>query len=245
MVAGPGARVVIFRRIRLSVTKLTAMARMALVIGANRGIGLALCRRLKDRGRDVIAVCRQSSPALDALGVRVEPGVDVTSDEAVVGLARRLAGVALDEIICNAGILREHGLDDVVFDDIRAQLEVNAIAPVRVVAALRRNLRRGGKIALITSRMGSIGDNGSGGYYGYRMSKAALNAAGMSLARDLASSGIAVAILHPGYVRTDMTDNAGSAAPEDAAAQLVDRLDALTLETTGTFWHANGQVLPW
>jgi NAD(P)-dependent dehydrogenase (short-subunit alcohol dehydrogenase family) len=221
------------------------MARTALVTGANRGIGLALCRRLKERGREVIGVCRKSSPALDALGVRVEAGVDVTSDDAVSGLARRLAGVALDELICSAGILREDGLDDAAYDDIRAQLEVNAIAPLRVVAALRKNLRPGGKVALITSRMGSIGDNGSGGYYGYRMSKAALNAAGMSLARDLASSGVAVAILHPGYVRTDMTDGAGNIDPADAAAQLVDRIDGLTPETTGTFWHANGQVLPW
>jgi len=221
------------------------MSRTALVTGANRGIGLALCRRLKERGRDVIAVCRKSSPALDALGVRVEPDVDVTSDEAVAALAKRLSGVALDELICNAGILREDGLDDRAYDDIREQFEVNAIAPVRVVAALRRNLPHGSKVALITSRMGSIGDNGSGGYYGYRMSKAALNAAGMSLARDLASAGVAVAILHPGYVRTDMTDGAGNIDPADAAAQLVDRIDALTSETTGTFWHANGQVLPW
>ena len=221
------------------------MARTALVTGANRGIGLALCGRLKERGREVIGVCRKSSPGLDALGVRVEAGVDVTSDDAVAGLARRLEGVALDELICSAGILREDGLDDAAYDDIRAQLEVNAIAPLRVVAALHRSVRRGGKIALITSRMGSIGDNGSGGYYGYRMSKAALNAAGMSLARDLASSGVAVAILHPGYVRTDMTDGAGNIDPADAAAQLVDRIDALTSETTGTFWHANGQVLPW
>jgi len=93
--------------------------------------------------------------------------------------------------------------------------------------------------------MGSIGDNGSGGYYGYRMSKAALNAAGMSLARDLAPSGIAVAILHPGFVRTQMTEGSGNIDPDEAAAQLVDRLEALSLETTGTFWHANGQVLPW
>ena len=221
------------------------MSRTALVTGANRGIGLALCRRLKERGRDVIAVCRKSSPALDALGVRVEAGVDVTSDEAVASLAKRLSGVAVDELICNAGILREDGLDDRAYDEIREQLEVNAIAPLRVVAALHGNLRRGGKIALITSRMGSVADNGSGGYYGYRMSKAALNAAGMSLARDLAASGIAVAILHPGFVRTDMTDGTGNIDPADAAGQLVDRLDALTPETTGTFWHANGQILPW
>ena len=221
------------------------MARTALVTGANRGIGLALCKRLKERGRNVIAVCRKSSPALDALGIRVEADVDVTSDAAVAGLARRLRGVALDELICNAGILRDDELDDAAFDDIRAQFEVNAIAPLRVVVALRLNLPRGGKIALITSRMGSIGDNGSGGHYGYRMSKAALNAAGMSLARDLAPSGIAVAILHPGYVRTDMTEGEGNVDPADAAAQLCDRIDALGPETTGTFWHANGQVLPW
>ena len=91
----------------------------------------------------------------------------------------------------------------------------------------------------------SIGDNGSGGYYGYRMSKAALNAAGMSLARDLRGAGVAVAILHPGPVRTDMTGGAGNIEPDDAAKQLVDRIDALKLETTGTFWHANGEVLPW
>ena len=225
--------------------KLRAMSRTALVTGANRGIGLALCRRLKERGRDVIAACRKSSPALDALGVRVETGVDVTADEAVASLAKRLSGVALDELICNAGILREDGLDDRAYDEIRAQVEVNAIAPLRVVAALHRSLRRGGKIALITSRMGSIGDNGSGGYYGYRMSKAALNAAGMSLARDLAAAGVSVAILHPGYVRTDMTARSGNVEPDEAAKQLLARIDALTPETTGTFWHANGQVLPW
>jgi len=77
------------------------------------------------------------------------------------------------------------------------------------------------------------------------MSKAALNAAGVSLARDLAAAGVAVAILHPGFVRTEMTERTGNVDPADAAKQLVDRIDALTPETTGTFWHANGQVLPW
>ena len=124
-------------------------------------------------------------------------------------------------------------------------MEVNAIGALRVVKALHRNVRRGGKIALMTSRMGSIGDNGSGGYYAYRMSKAALNAAGMSMARDLAPAGIAVAILHPGYVRTDMTEGSGNIDPADAAKQLVERIDQLSMESTGTFWHANGQVLPW
>jgi len=221
------------------------MTKTALVTGANRGIGLALCRQLKEGGRQVIAVSRRSSPELDALGVRVEAGVDVTSDGDVLALARRLDGVVLDELWCNAGILIADDLESARLDDVRAQLEVNAIAPLRVVKALRGTLRRGSKIALTTSRMGSIADNGSGAYYGYRMSKAALNAAGMSLARDLREAGIAVAILHPGFVRTQMTEGTGNVDPAEAAKQLVARVDALTLETSGTFWHANGQTLPW
>jgi NAD(P)-dependent dehydrogenase (short-subunit alcohol dehydrogenase family) len=220
-------------------------SRTVLVVGANRGIGLALCKRFKSLGREVIAACRKTSPALGALGVRVETDVDVTDDANVAALAKRLEGVALDELVCNAGILHEDDLGGVDLADVEAQLEVNAIGPLRVVKALRQNLRKGGKLALITSRMGSIADNGSGGYYGYRMSKAALNAAGMSLARDLRGAGVAVAILHPGYVRTDMTSGSGTVDPDDAAKQLIDRIDALTPETTGTFWHANGQVLPW
>jgi NAD(P)-dependent dehydrogenase (short-subunit alcohol dehydrogenase family) len=221
------------------------MAKTALVTGANRGIGLALCARLKQSGREVIAVCRRSSHELDALGVRVEADVDITSDAAVAALARRIGTVALDELWCNAGVLREDHLNDVDLGDVRTLFEVNALGALRVVKALHRLIPRGGKIALMTSRMGSIGDNGSGGYYAYRMSKAALNAAGMSLARDLEPAGIAVAILHPGFVRTEMTGRSGNVEPADAAKQLVERVDQLSLETTGTFWHASGQTLPW
>ena len=233
---------------RMSSSQSTSVPRVALVVGANRGIGLALCRRLAARGRRVIAACRTSSPELDAErahGVQVETGVDVTVASSVDDLARRLAGGPIDDLVCSAGILRGDDLDDLSMDEVRAQIEVNAVGPLRVVKALRPRLARGAKIALITSRMGSIGDNGSGGSYGYRMSKAALNAAGVSLARDLAGDGVAVAILHPGYVRTQMTGGHGNVDAETAAAQLVDRLDALTLATTGTFWHANGEVLPW
>jgi NAD(P)-dependent dehydrogenase (short-subunit alcohol dehydrogenase family) len=90
-----------------------------------------------------------------------------------------------------------------------------------------------------------MADNSSGGYYGYRMSKAALNAAGVSLAVDLRPQGVAVVILHPGYVRTDMTSGHGSVEPADAARMLLARIDALTLEGTGRFLHANGEPLPW
>lgn len=218
---------------------------IVLVTGANRGIGLALCRRFAGRGDQVIAVCRKSAPELDRLGVRVEAGVDVRKDHDVAALAERLAGVKLDVLVLNAGILRHEALEDLDLPSVREQFEVNALGPLRVTAALLPNLGPGAKIALMTSRMGSIGDNGSGGYYGYRMSKAALNAAGVSLARDLAPRHIAVAILHPGYVRTDMTGGSGGVEPDDAARMLIARIDALTPETSGTFWHADGQTLPW
>ena len=219
-----------------------------LITGANRGIGLALVQAHVARGDRVIGACRHGSDALAQTGARVEDGVDVGDDAAVADLARRLDGVRIDVLWLNAGIMARNALgsiDAAGFASARQQFEVNALGPLRVAQALLPNLGEGSKVGIITSRMGSIADNGSGGHYGYRMSKAALNAAGMSMARDLAPSGIAVAILHPGYVRTDMTGKSGNIDAADAAAQLVDRLDGLTPETTGTFWHANGQVLPW
>jgi NAD(P)-dependent dehydrogenase (short-subunit alcohol dehydrogenase family) len=217
----------------------------ALVTGGNRGIGLALARRLAARGDQVIGVCRNASAELRAVAARVEQGVDVTSEAALAALADRLGDTALDLVVLNAGILREDRFDRVNLTDVRAQLEVNAIAPLATVLALRRSLRRGTKIAAITSRMGSIADNTSGGSYGYRMSKAALNAMAVSLARDLAQAGIAVAVLHPGYVRTDMTGQQGGIDPDESARMLLERIDALSLESSGSFWHANGQTLPW
>lgn len=221
------------------------MAKKTLVTGANRGIGLALCQLLRQRGDEVIAACRNSSPELDRLGVDVVTGIEVTSDESVAKLARHVGKTALDLVILNAGILRQSGLDDLDLGDVDEQLAVNAVAPLRLAQALLPNLHRGSKLALITSRMGSIADNGSGGYYGYRMSKAALNAAGMSLAVDLKPRGVAVSILHPGPVRTGMTGGHGSIDAPDAARNLLARLDELTLETSGQFRHANGEQLPW
>lgn len=219
---------------------------MTIVItGANRGIGLELARQTKARGDDVVAVCRHSSPGLDALGVRVEAGVDVSDASAVRELATRLKDVTIDVLINNAGILRGETLDALKFDGIEQQFEVNALGPLRVSAALLPRIAKDGKIAIITSRMGSIADNSSGGYYGYRMSKAAVNAAGVSLARDVAGRGIAVALIHPGMVATDMTGKHGI-PPADAARGVLARIDALTPETTGRFWHAGtGEELPW
>jgi NAD(P)-dependent dehydrogenase (short-subunit alcohol dehydrogenase family) len=217
----------------------------ALVTGANRGIGLELCRALASRGEEVIAVCRKASPELEGLKVRVEAGVDVTDAGSLNGLAGRLRGKRLDLLVNNAGVLIPDRLEGLDFSTVRRQIEVNALGPLLVTEALLPLLQKGGKIALITSRMGSIADNTSGSMYGYRMSKAALNAAGVSLARDLAPKGISVVILHPGYVKTEMTGNHGSVEPADAAKSLLERVDELTQERTGRFLHANGEELPW
>ncbi len=219
-----------------------------LVTGSNRGIGLALCRQLLARGDKVIAVCRKASPDLNHLQARVETGVDVTHPEDISDLARRLKGLKLDVLINNAGILSRQLLgeiDEAAIFAIKDQYVVNSLAPLLMTQALLGNLGEGSKVAIVTSRMGSITDNTSGGSYGYRMSKAAVNMAGMSLAHDLKDRGIAVALLHPGWIRTEMTGGTGNADAPEAAAGLIARIDALTLETTGGFWHANGERLPW
>ena len=216
-----------------------------LIIGANRGIGLALATQLHARGDDVIATCRTPSEALSGLGVRVEPGVDVTSDEAVGQLVERLGDARVSLLIHNAGLLTVESLGDMDLGRVSRQLEVNAVAPLRVVHALLPRLEDGGKVALLTSRMGSLADNSSGGAYGYRMSKAALNAAGVSLGHDLRPRGIAVALLHPGWVRTDMTSHRGNVSADESARQLIARIDELTLEGSGRFVHASGEALPW
>jgi NAD(P)-dependent dehydrogenase (short-subunit alcohol dehydrogenase family) len=218
---------------------------LAIVTGANRGIGLELCRNLAARGETVLAACRSSSRELDALGVEVLSGVEVSEDAGVQKLAQAVAQRSVKLLINNAGILTREQLGALDVAAIRKQFEVNALAPLRITESLAPRLGQGAKVALITSRMGSIADNGSGGYYGYRMSKAALNMAGASLAHDLKPRGVAVAILHPGMVRTEMIGNSGGIEPAEAAKGLIERIDALTLETSGGFWHAKGERLPW
>jgi NAD(P)-dependent dehydrogenase (short-subunit alcohol dehydrogenase family) len=217
-----------------------------LVTGANRGIGYEYCRQLLQRGDRVIAVCRQPTAELQALEVTLEAGIDLTQGSAIADLVQRLQGTRLDGLINNAGILERVSLDHLDLDSIRRQFEVNALAPLRLTQALLPNLPRGAKVVLMTSRMGSIGDNSSGNSYGYRMSKVALSMAGKSLAIDLQPRGIAVAILHPGLVQTRMTGfTPNGISPQTAVEGLLARLDELTLENSGTFWHAQGEVLPW
>jgi NAD(P)-dependent dehydrogenase (short-subunit alcohol dehydrogenase family) len=218
---------------------------IALVTGANRGIGLELVRQLAARGNTVIAACRSSSAELDALGAEVVAGVDVAEPDTLPTLTRAVGERTLDLLVLCAGVLERNSLESMDFGSVQRQIEVNGVGPLRVTHALLPNLGNGSKIAIITSRMGSIGDNTSGGSYGYRMSKAAVNAAGKSLASDLGDRGVAVAILHPGFVRTEMTGGAGHVSASESAAQLLARIDELDMKTTGSFRHANGEELPW
>ncbi|KZY34282.1 MULTISPECIES: SDR family oxidoreductase [unclassified Oleiphilus] len=221
------------------------MSKNILVTGANRGIGLSFCQYYKFKGYSVYAVCREASEELLSLGCQIIAGIDVSKAEDVARLGVELQGVKLDLLINNAGILRDEVLGHIDYDQLEEQFRVNALGPLRVTEALLGNLDSGGKVAIITSRMGSIADNSSGGRYGYRMSKCALNIASVSLAMDLEDQGIAVGVFHPGLVGTEMIGGYGDITPDQAAERLAQRVDELNLTNTGTFWHSNGDVLPW
>ncbi len=228
-----------------------------LIVGADRGIAHAICRHLHERGDEVIAACFGDGADLAGIGIAVQPGVDVASDEAVTRLGKSLQenGVRLEWLVNVAGIMHLDTLDTVDLDDVRLQFEVNAVGPLRVVRELRGLLEPGAKVGIFTSRVGSLGDNTSGGDYAYRVSKAAANMVALNLHHDLARQGVLVQALHPGMVRTHLLDvidpdqmqryAANFVSPEEAAAQVVGVLDALTAENAGRFQHANGDYLPW
>lgn len=218
------------------------------ITGGNRGIGLEMIRGFSERGDRVIVACRRTSDALAALDVEVHENVDVSDPASVREFAERLDEEAVDVLVNNAGQLSIQSLGDIdepAVEAMEAQFRTNSIAPVLMSQAIAPRMGRGGRIAIITSRMGSIADNTSGGSYGYRMSKAAVNIAGVSLARDLEEKGIAVGLLHPGFVKTDMTRHQGNVKPAESAADLIRRIDELSMENTGSFRHANGENLPW
>ena len=216
-----------------------------LITGANRGIGLAFVEHYLKVGDEVIAVCRTASEELLATGAKIITDIDVASDIHMVTLKEALADKNIDILINNAGIFLNETIVDMTFSEIALQFQVNAMGPLRITHALQDHLQAGAKIILITSRMGSIEDNESGAFYGYRMSKAALNAAGKSLAIDMKIRGIAVGILHPGMVSTQMIGFAGDVTADESVANLSARINELNLSNSGTFWHANGEILPW
>lgn len=220
------------------------MNRNVVITGANRGIGLALCKHYTKNGDKVFAVCRSVNNELLDTGANIINGIDVSQASHIENLRASLHDKPIDILINNAGVWTDERYGNIDYDQLDQVMRINALAPLRISEALLTNMGTGTKIALISSRMGSISDNTSGGRYAYRMSKAALNAAGKSMAEDLREEGIAVAILHPGYVQTDMTGG-GDIDTHTAAERLAQRIGELNLSNTGTFWHSNGSVLPW
>jgi len=226
------------------------MNNIVLITGANRGIGLELSRHYASQGDQVIAVCRETSDEIEDIAELVISGIDLSLDEAMGTVLQVLKmahndDLKIDILINNAGLFQNETLESMNYDQLRQQFEVNTLAPLKVTHALLPHLKSGSKIANITSRMGSIEDNTSGAYYGYRASKAALNALGKSLAMDLKPKGIAVAQLHPGFVQTRMVGFNGDLSPAQAASGLSQRIEELNLKNSGSFWHSNGESLPW
>jgi NAD(P)-dependent dehydrogenase (short-subunit alcohol dehydrogenase family) len=222
-----------------------------LIVGADRGIGKSICTALVKRGDAVTAVCMEDGAAYEGAKVAVIPGVDVTSDAAVAKMSRDLKakGAQIDVLIHVAGVLGLDELGKIDYNDMRRQFEINTLGPLRTVEASLPFLSKDAKVGIITSRVGSLSDNGSGQMYAYRVSKAGANMVALNLHHDLSKRGIAVAALHPGMVATDLTKgypgNFNYISPDEAASGLIARMDALTIDTSGRFWHANGEQLPW
>lgn len=222
-----------------------------LVVGADRGIANAISLQLHARGERVIAACLGDGEGFTEGGPDTIGGIDVTSAAAVGKLVEglRARNAKLDWVLHVAGVLGLDQLGEIDYDDMRRQFEINTLGPLRVAEACVPFMAAGSKLGIVTSRVGSLGDNGSGGMYAYRVSKAGANMVALNLHHDLAKRGVAVVALHPGMVATDLTkDYPGTfnyIQPEVAARGLIARMDELTLQSSGQFRHANGDQLLW
>lgn len=231
------------------------MSYSVFITGTTRGIGLELARQFLDAGSDVFATAR--NPESDALqSLKAAHGdqlqllaLDVTDSVQIAEVAATLAGQPLNLLINNAGLFRSRSDDaeSLSHETWLQEFHVNAIAPFMVTRALRENLAAADDalVAMISSKMGSMSDNTSGGAYSYRSSKAALNAVTVCLSSDLADDGTRVVALHPGWVRTDM---GGSNAPVDAptsASGLKKVMLGIDTAQNGGFFDYTGESIPW
>jgi NAD(P)-dependent dehydrogenase (short-subunit alcohol dehydrogenase family) len=227
-----------------------------LVTGANRGLGLEFVRQYAADGWKVLAGCRDPGAATAlgelaaAAGGRVRVlALDVTDTAGVRACAGSLAGEPVDVLVNNAGVgspkgQRLGGLDYAAWARV---LDANTLGPMRVVEAFLENVARGGerKVVTLTSAMGSIADNASGGSYAYRSSKAAVNIVMKSLSIDLAPRGITCVVVHPGWVRTDMGGPGGKLDPPESVAALRRLIAGLEPQDSGRFFNYDGKTYPW
>jgi NAD(P)-dependent dehydrogenase (short-subunit alcohol dehydrogenase family) len=215
------------------------------IIGSNRGIGLELVKAYKELGHEVFALCRKSSDELNAVGVNVIEAIDVSDDNLIQEISSKLDLTQIDILIHSAGVLIGDSYPEIDFTAMRKSFEINTLGPLRTILGLKDKLKNGSKVGIVSSRVGSIADNSSSNNYAYRTSKTALNMIGKCLSLDLKEQGVSIALLHPGYVRTDMTNHNGLIDPPESARGLVEQMSKLTLEDTSIFVHTNGEKLPW
>jgi NAD(P)-dependent dehydrogenase (short-subunit alcohol dehydrogenase family) len=226
----------------------------AVITGANRGIGLELARQLRARGTEVLGGVRDVAAAteLAALGARVL-SLDVANPESVAVFAQEVGDAPVDLLVNNAGVNGGNAQSlaalahDLALDSVLSTFQINAAGALRVSIALLPNIRRGTgkKLVHITSGMGSIADNGSGGWYAYRMSKAALNMMSMSLAVDLKGEGILSVVINPGFVQTDMGGPRAPTPVDESVRKILEQVDKVTLADTGAFLNWKGNRYPW
>lgn len=226
-----------------------------LITGANRGIGLEFTRQYLERGERVLATCRDPAAATELQMLsKTFPELkllqlDVADNQSIAAFPQKLPGEAVDIFINNAGV---YGPRDGKFGNIKGKdwldvLQVNSVAPLLLTQALAGNLLKGKlkKLIYLTSKMGSIADNSGGGHYIYRSSKTALNMVIKSLAIDLAGEGFVVAVLHPGWVKTDMGGPAALIDTNTSVTGMIQVIDRLSPEQSGSFFNYDGSLIPW
>jgi len=217
---------------------------IVLITGANRGLGLEFARQYCREGWDVIATVREPTPELEDLCVRVEE-VDMLDLAAVARVGESIE--ALDLLIANAGTYGPKDAADA--DDARDWLEtfaVNTVAPYLLAKSVLPAVERSrGKLIAISSKMGSIDDNSSGGYLAYRSSKTALNSAWRNLALEVRRRDVVAAVLHPGWVKTRMGGNSAPLETEDSIGGMRRVIERLSLDDSGGFFGYDGASIPW
>lgn len=225
-----------------------------LITGANRGLGLEFTKQYASDGWQVIACCREpnTAAALNAL-VTIHPNnivvyaLDVANFNQIDALAAQLKGKKIDILLNNAGIYPESGLDAMNYDNWAQAFKVNTMAPYKMVEAFLNNVAASElkKIVVLSSKMGSMSDNTSGGSYIYRTSKAAANMMIKSLSIDLKSQGIACITLHPGWVQTDMGGPNALINTQQSISGLRQVIAELNLNNSGRFIAYDGKVIAW
>lgn len=232
------------------------MTKTLLLTGANRGIGLELARQYAELGWRVLATCRQPDSAVELNRLTATSGgrvsvhpLDVCDRTQIDALRQSVADIPIDVLFNNAGI---YGQDDASFGHLDEEkwletFRVNTIAPMKLIEAFVDNVARSGHklIASMSSKMGSMADNGSGGSYAYRSSKAALNAVVASAAIDLRARGIIALVLHPGWVKTDMGGANAEISASESAHKLIRLMESVTIKDSGRFFDIDGTVIPW